>query len=142
VIADGLDARMQVARKAAAETLEDAEMGKSEVEAGPCQLHVDCTESCFSSPRAPSRWARSRPIRLCCNVFACGAGDGNRTRTVSLGTVRTHGCVLGALRDSRSRAAWSVPWTPPLMAREWHGVHMQRRVRNRVGERLNKRAVR
>jgi hypothetical protein len=56
--------------------------------------------------------------------FACGAGDGNRTRTVSLGTVRTHGCVLGALRDSRSRAAWSVPWTPPLMAREWHGVEM------------------
>jgi hypothetical protein len=27
------------------------------------------------------------------------------------------GVVLGSLRDSRSRAAWSVPWTPPLMAR-------------------------
>ena len=36
VIADGLDARMQAARKAAAETLEDAEIGESEAEDGPC----------------------------------------------------------------------------------------------------------
>ncbi len=36
VIAEGLDARMQAAQKAAAETLEDAEMGKSEAEAGLC----------------------------------------------------------------------------------------------------------
>src|SRR5665647_3124297 len=34
-------------------------------------------------------------------LFACGAGDGNRTRTVSLGTAQTHGHVLGSLRVSR-----------------------------------------
>src|ERR1035437_7233909 len=32
------------------------------------------------------------------------------------------GFVLGSLRVSRPRAAWSVPWMPAVMARQWHGA--------------------
>jgi hypothetical protein len=53
-------------------------------------------------------------------VFACGAGDGNGTRSVSLGTRRTDGCLLGLLSVTRSRAARSVPWIPGGNGREWH----------------------
>src|SRR5664279_872507 len=30
------------------------------------------------------------------------------------------GFVLGSLRFSRSRSAWSVPWMPAVMERQWH----------------------
>ena len=91
--------------------------------AGPCgpRVHVDCTKALFASKRVGSTGNIASEFDCPATFFACGAGDGNRTRTVSVVTVRTHGCVLGALRVSRSRAAWVLPWTPPLMAREWHG---------------------
>jgi hypothetical protein len=68
-------------------------------------------ERCSLKPRALN------PIRLCCNAFRGGAGDGNRTRTVSLRTVSTHGACAWIFGGSWSRAAWSVPWMPAVMAR-------------------------
>src|SRR5450631_51378 len=32
------------------------------------------------------------------------------------------GFVLSSVRVSWSRAAWSVPWMPAVMARQWHGA--------------------
>jgi len=50
---------------------------------------------------AVSTWEKA-PVWLMLQRFSRGAGDGNRTRTVSLGTARTHGYVLGSLGVSRS----------------------------------------
>ena len=52
-----------------------------------------------------------------------GAGDGNRTRTVSLGTVQDH-MVARRRRElaTRPRAAWSDPEWPSRMARQWHAT--------------------
>ena len=78
----------------------------------------------WTSARVGRGAGRDRPKAACPLVrrgaAARGAGDGNRTRTVSLGTTRTYRYVLGSLRVVRSRAAWSVPWTPAVTARQWH----------------------
>jgi len=50
------------------------------------------------SPPPPEKL---HPIRLCCKAFRGGAGDGNRTRTFSLGTART---------------AWVCAWYRPSFA--------------------------
>ena len=55
------------------------------------QGHGEGTASGFGCQRAPSPYGRWRLIRLCATLFACGAGDGNRTRAVSLGI--RHGSV-------------------------------------------------
>jgi len=45
------------------------------------------------------------------------AGDGNRTRTVSLGTVQDPQVAPTGRRSERHRVAWSDPLWPARMAR-------------------------
>jgi len=76
------------------------------------------TSADFWCRRAPIQMENSVQFVCMATLFAFGAGDGNRTRTVSLGTLfELRGFVLGSWRVSRSRAAWSVPWMPAVMAR-------------------------
>jgi len=49
--------------------------------------HGEGTSAVFCCQRALSPTGRWRPIRLFATLFACGAGDGNRTRAISLGNL-------------------------------------------------------
>jgi len=51
--------------------------------------------------------------------FFCGAGDGNRTRTVSLGIGPEGYPDLRSPRSARSRVASITPEKPPTVARLW-----------------------
>ncbi|GIF08092.1 hypothetical protein Asi03nite_56300 [Actinoplanes siamensis] len=53
---------------------------------------------------------------------ARGAGDGNRTRAVSLGTVQGDLVSSVDATSQRRRAAWSDLMRPGSMARQWHGT--------------------
>src|SRR5450631_4091939 len=52
-------------------------------------------------------------------VFACGAGDGNRTRTVSLGRVLIPPCFRVLQRYWWPQLAPGDPYRPGLVARAW-----------------------
>jgi hypothetical protein len=54
-------------------------------------------------------------------LFACGAGDGNRTRTVSLGRVLIPPCFRVPQRYWRPQLAPGDPYRPGLMAHAWPG---------------------
>jgi hypothetical protein len=54
-------------------------------------------------------------------LFACGAGDGNRTRTVSLGRVLIPSCFRVLQRYWRPQLASGDPLRPGLVARVWPG---------------------
>src|SRR5450631_4926334 len=54
-------------------------------------------------------------------LFACGAGDGNRTRTVSLGRVLIPPCFRVLQRYWRPQLAPGDPYRPGLVARVWPG---------------------
>jgi len=58
-----------------------------------------------------TRFARTGSLAFgsAATVFACGAGDGNRTRTVSLGTVWTHGGLCLVLCEFRGHERPGVP---------------------------------
>src|SRR5450759_2048492 len=50
------------------------------------KLHVNCTNGVSDADGERPALGRCRPFRLWHKGFRSGAGDGNRTRTVSLGT--------------------------------------------------------
>jgi hypothetical protein len=54
-------------------------------------------------------------------LFAVGAGDGNRTRTVSLGRVLILPCFRVQQRYWRPQLASGDPYRPGLVARAWPG---------------------
>jgi hypothetical protein len=54
-------------------------------------------------------------------LFACGAGDGNRTRTVSLGRVLAPPCSRVLQRFRRPHLAPGGPQRPGRVARVWPG---------------------
>src|SRR5450759_5067279 len=54
-------------------------------------------------------------------LFACRAGDGNRTRTVSLGRVLIPPCFPVLQRFWRPHLASVDPYRPGLVARAWPG---------------------
>jgi hypothetical protein len=62
-------------------------------------------------------------IRFACvaTLFACGAGDGNRTRTVSLARVLIPPCFPVLQRYRRPQLGPSGPYRPGLVARVWPG---------------------
>jgi hypothetical protein len=62
--------------------------------------------------------------RFACSatLFACGAGDGNRTRTVSLGRVLIPPCFPVLQRFWRPHLASVDPYRPGLVARAWPGA--------------------
>jgi hypothetical protein len=85
----------------------------------------------FLMPTGAVSKGRWRPIALSCNVFACGAGDGNRTRTVSLGRVLILPCFRVLQRYWRPQLASGDPYRPGLVARVWPGS-LGSRVENRA----------
>ena len=64
-------------------------------------------------------------------LFVCGAGDGNRTRTVSLGRVLILPCFPVLQRYWRPQLASGDPYRPGLVARVWPGS-LGSRVENRT----------
>src|SRR5665647_1808218 len=62
-------------------------------------------------------------VRFACaaTVFVYGAGDGNRTRTVSLGRVLIPPCFRVLQRYWRPQLAPGDPYRPGLVARAWPG---------------------
>ena len=64
-------------------------------------------------------------------LFAFGAGDGNRTRTVSLGRVHILPCFRVLQRYWRPQLASGDPYRPGLVARVWPGS-LGSRVENRA----------
>ena len=68
-----------------------------------------------------SRSSGVRQFPTVATLFACGAGDGNRTRTVSLGRVRIPPCSPVLQRYWRPQLAASDPYRPGLVAHVWPG---------------------
>src|SRR5664280_776783 len=64
-------------------------------------------------------------------LFTRGAGDGNRTRTVSLGRVPILACFRVLQRYWRPQLASGDPYRPGLVARVWPGS-LGSRVENRA----------
>src|SRR5664280_2663236 len=78
----------------------------------------------------PRGWICARFI-CPATLFACGAGDGNRTRTVSLGRVLILPCFRVLQRYWRPQLASCDPYRPGLVARVWPGS-LGSRVENRA----------
>src|SRR5450759_4318179 len=74
-------------------------------------------------------WAQNNGCRrdalpefpITATLFACGAGDGNRTRTVSLGRVPIPPCSPALQRYWRPQLTAGGPYRPGLVARVWPG---------------------
>src|ERR1019366_6403516 len=78
-----------------------------------------------------SRWGNGAQFVCMATLVACGAGDGNRTRTVSLGRVRIPPCFRVLQRYWRPQLASGDPYRPGLVARVWPGSFGSR-VENRA----------
>jgi len=68
-----------------------------------------------------SKWGNDAQFVCMVTLFAFGAGDGNRTRTVSLGRVLMPPCFPVLQRFWRPHIAPVAPYRPGLVARVWPG---------------------
>ena len=69
--------------------------------------------------RCRSRWGNDVQFACATTLFEHGAGDGNRTRTVSLGRVLILPCFRVPQRYWRPQLAPGDPYRPGLVARAW-----------------------
>src|SRR5450631_4901811 len=78
-----------------------------------------------------SRWRDGAQFAYTATLFVFGAGDGNRTRTVSLGRVLILPCFPVLQRYWRPQLASGDPYRPGLVAGVWPGS-LGSRVENRA----------
>src|SRR5450631_1749216 len=78
-----------------------------------------------------SRWRDGAQFAYTATLFVFGAGDGNRTRTVSLGRVLILPCFPVLQRYWRPQLASGDPYRPGLVAGVWPGS-LGSRVENRT----------